>query len=36
MHEIASRARDAVARAQIQRIHPVSQQHRAATLKGRH
>ncbi len=30
MHEIAKRARDAVGRAPIQRIHPVSSQHRAA------
>ncbi|MET3909840.1 5-methylthioadenosine/S-adenosylhomocysteine deaminase [Bradyrhizobium sp. S3.3.6] len=33
MHEIARRARDAVARAPIQRIHPVSQKHRAAKLE---
>jgi 5-methylthioadenosine/S-adenosylhomocysteine deaminase len=32
MHEIAKRARDAVGRAPIQRIHPVSSKHRAATL----
>ena len=36
MHEIATRARDAVARAPIQRIHPLSKDHRAAALaKGR-
>jgi 5-methylthioadenosine/S-adenosylhomocysteine deaminase len=32
MHEIAKRARDAVGRAPIQRIHPVSSEHRAAAL----
>jgi 5-methylthioadenosine/S-adenosylhomocysteine deaminase len=30
MHEIANRARDAVGRAPIQRIHPVSSERRAA------
>jgi 5-methylthioadenosine/S-adenosylhomocysteine deaminase len=37
MHEIAKRAREAVARAPIQRIHPVSSEHRAAAMgKERH
>jgi 5-methylthioadenosine/S-adenosylhomocysteine deaminase len=35
MHEIASRARDAVARAPIQRIHPLSKDHRAAVMTER-
>jgi 5-methylthioadenosine/S-adenosylhomocysteine deaminase len=33
MHEIAKRARDAVRRAPIQRIHPVSGEHRATTRR---
>jgi hypothetical protein len=33
MHEIAKRARDAVGRAPIQRIHPVSGERRAATTR---
>jgi 5-methylthioadenosine/S-adenosylhomocysteine deaminase len=37
MHEIARRAREAVGRAPIQRIHPVSNEHRAAAMcKERH
>jgi hypothetical protein len=32
MHEISRRAREAVARAPIQRIHLLSTEHRAATL----
>jgi 5-methylthioadenosine/S-adenosylhomocysteine deaminase len=35
MHEIARRARDAVARAPIRRIHPLSKDHRAAALADR-
>ena len=35
MHEIARRARDAVARAPIQRIHPLSKDHRAAVMTER-
>jgi xanthine/uracil permease len=33
MHEIAKRARDAVGRAPIQRIHPVTSDHRATTTR---